>query len=266
MSRIALKKTLGQHHLRDASRCRRLLEFLEPDGSVVVEIGPGGGVLTAALLDRGARVWAWELDSEWAFELRRRLEGRALATVVADALELPFESLPARCLVTGNLPFNVATPLVERLLARATGVPRAGFLVQSEVADRLLATPGESAYGSLSVIVAACARVVRLGNVPRAGFRPPPRVDATFVGFELTEPPMPRSELPDFIRTVRAAFALRRKTLRNSLASAWGRERAERALEALGLKPLTRAEALPLDVFVALHAHLREPPPGSTRF
>ncbi len=253
MGRISLKKPLGQHHLTDPSLCREVVEFLRPDGERVVEVGPGGGALTGELLDRGAEVWAWEVDPAWAFELRRRLHDRRLRPVIGDALELPWERLPAGCLVAGNLPFNIATPLIERLLLRAPAVPRAGLLVQREVAERLVAAPGSTAYGSLSVLVAARARAYRLGAVPRGRFRPPPRVDGAFVGLELIAGPLPRVELGEFGRTVRAAFGLRRKTLRNSLAATWGREHAAAAIEELGFAALTRAEALGLDDFVRLH-------------
>lgn len=239
--------------MTDVSLCQRLLDYLQPEGERVVEIGPGGGVLTRALLDRGAGVWAWEVDAEWAFELRRRIPDRRLQSVIADALELPWERLPAGCLVAGNLPFNIATPVIERMLLRASGVPRAGFLIQKEVAERLVAEPGSSDYGSLSVLVAARARTRRLGSVPRRRFRPPPQVDGAFVGFDIIEPPLPIAELPDFVRTVRAAFGLRRKTLRNSLAAAWGRPRAQAAIEELGLDERTRAEALRVGDFVELH-------------
>lgn len=253
MRRPPLRKPLGQHHLTDPSLCRGLIDFLRPAGERVVEIGPGGGVLTRALLERGALVWAWEVDSAWAFELRRRIRDRELQPVVGDALELPWERLPPGCRVAGNLPFNIATPLIERMLLEAPAVPRAGFLVQGEVAERFAAAPGSSGYGSLSVLVAARARVRRLGSVPRARFRPPPKVDGAFVGLELIDGPLPRSELPGFAKTVRAAFGLRRKTLRNSLAASWGRERASAAIRELGFDARTRAEALGLDDFVGLH-------------
>lgn len=260
MKRIALKKPLGQHHLTDASLCRRPIEALRPNGRRVFEIGPGGGVLTRALLDEGAEVWAWEIDREWAFELRSRISDRELRVVVGDALDLPWERLPAGALIAGNLPFNIATPLIERMLLRGRGVERAAVLVQKEVADRLVARPSDPDYGSLSVLVAARARTRRLGTVPRSRFRPPPRVDGAFVGFELVEPVVPTEELPAFARTVRAAFGMRRKTLRNSLAAAWGRESADRALAALELDTRVRAEVMALEEFVRLHVWARDPP------
>ncbi len=253
MTRIALKKSLGQHHLVDPSLCRPLIDYLDSEGERVIEIGPGGGVLTRALLERGAEVWALEVDPEWAFELRRRIAEPGLRLAVADALDLAWEGVPTGCRVAGNLPFNVATPLIGRMLLSGWGVPKAGFLVQSEVADRLIAGPGSSDYGSLSVLVAVRARARRLGVVPRGRFRPPPRVDGAFVGFELIEPPLPRAELGAFARTVRAAFSLRRKTLRNSLASACGRPRADAAVEELGLGMRVRAEALAVEDFLRLH-------------
>lgn len=253
MKRIALKKPLGQHHLEDGSLCEPLVDHLGPAGRQVIEIGPGGGVLTRLLLDRGARVWAWEVDPEWAFELRRRIDDPRLRPVVADALELAWERLPAGVLVAGNLPFNVATPLIERMLLGGSGVERAGFLVQREVAQRLVAGPGDSDYGSLSVLVAARARTTWLGVVPRGRFRPPPKVDGAFVGLDLIEPPVPLAELPAFAGVVRQAFALRRKTLRNSLAAAWGRDRAAAAVEALGFEGRTRAETLGVEEFARLH-------------
>src|SRR5580692_9630868 len=174
-----LKKALGQHHLAAGALCRPLIEFLAPSGQRVVEVGPGGGVLTAELIAAGARVIAWEVDLEWALELRRR--NAAPAIVVGDALDLPWGRLRAPTLAAGNLPYNVATALLTHLLPHHRQVPRAGFLVQREVAERLLATPGEPAYGSLSVLVAAYARAVSLGRVRRGSFRPPPKVEGAYV-------------------------------------------------------------------------------------
>lgn len=253
MSPPILRKALGQHHLVEPSICRPLVDFLAPTGVRLLEIGPGGGVLTRLLLEAGGRVWACEVDRDWALELRRRLPHPELRLLVADAMELAWERLPAGTVVAGNLPFNVGTALIERLLLAAPGVGRAGFLVQSEVAERLAAPPGSKAYGSLSVLTAARAEARILRRVRRSHFRPPPRVDGAFVALPLHDPPLPFAELPAFAATVRSAFAQRRKTLRNSLAAAWGRPAADRAVAALGLEPRARAESLPLDTFVQLH-------------
>jgi 16S rRNA (adenine1518-N6/adenine1519-N6)-dimethyltransferase len=259
MSRIPLRKPLGQHHLVDASLCAPVVDFLRPGGRRVLEIGPGGGVLTGELARVGARVWAMEVDCAWAFELRRRMGTSAeVSTVVGDALEIAWERLPAGTLVAGNLPFNVGTPIIEALLMRGVGVARAGFLVQLEVAERLAAKPGSSAYGALSVLVAVRAKSELLGAVPRRRFKPPPRVDGAFVGLELRAAPFPLDELEPFTATVRAAFGLRRKTLRNSLAASWGKARAGDAVEALGLGPLARAQELAPADFVRLHAWSRQ--------
>jgi len=272
-----LDKALGQHHLVSGSLCRPLIEFLQPGGQRVVEVGPGGGVLTAELLAAGARVLAWEVDLAWAAELRRRWQrwqrserserserwgtaspsgrgsGGPPAIVVEDALDLPWGRLPPPTLVAGNLPYNIATALLGALLPHHLQVPRAAFLVQREVAERLLAGPGDPAYGSFSVLVAAHARAVPLGRVRRGSFRPPPQVEGAYVGFELRPPPLPAGEMPAFLATVRLAFGQRRKTLRNSLAAGWGRERAAAVLAALGLPDDARAERLGLPELLALH-------------
>jgi 16S rRNA (adenine1518-N6/adenine1519-N6)-dimethyltransferase len=247
-----LKKSLGQHHLVDGAICRPLVAFLQPEGRRVLEIGPGGGVLTAELLAAGARVTGWELDLAWAAELRRRLPGPDLSLVVGDALEISWDRLPSGTLVAGNLPYNVATVIIERLLPHHAQVPRAAFLVQKEVADRLVAGPRDEAYGSLSVIVAAWAKAKILGRVRPGSFRPPPKVDSAFIGFELHPPPLPPEEMPTFTAFVRLAFSQRRKTLRNALASGWGRERAEVVLAAAGVGEKVRAEELGLGEFLEI--------------
>jgi 16S rRNA (adenine1518-N6/adenine1519-N6)-dimethyltransferase len=260
-----LDKALGQHHLVSGALCRPLIEFLQPAGQRVVEVGPGGGVLTAELLAAGARVLAWEVDLAWAAELRhrwQRWEGASPAgrgsdgppsIVVEDALDLPWGRLPAPTLAAGNLPYNIATALLGALLPHHRRVPRAAFLVQREVAERLLAGPGDPAYGSFSVLVAAYASAVPLGRVRRGSFRPRPKVEGAYVGFELRPPPLPDGEMPAFLATVRLAFGQRRKTLRNALAAGWGREKAAAALAALGLPDDARAERLGLAELLALH-------------
>lgn len=258
MSPPRLKKRFGQNHLIGGHLCRPLIDFLAPDGERVLEIGPGGGVLTAELLAAGARVWACEIDLEWLFHLRHLQPARdrqpgVLELVALDALALDASRLPAPTLITGNLPFNVATAIIESLLGAHGRVPRMAFMVQKEVAERLVARPGERAYASLSAIVASHAETFWLGEVSRRSFRPPPKVAAAFVGFRLVEPPLPAAEMPRLVRLIRQCFAQRRKTLANNLKAAWGRATAEAVLAQLPIEPRSRAEQLPPAAFVDLY-------------
>ncbi|MCG8457466.1 MAG: 16S rRNA (adenine(1518)-N(6)/adenine(1519)-N(6))-dimethyltransferase RsmA [Holophagales bacterium] len=258
----SFKRKYGQHHLRSGRACEPLLRFLEAaPGDRVLEIGPGGGVLTAELARSGARVIALEVDVEWACHLGRRLPA-GVAVLCQDALLFPWDRLArleAPTLVTGNLPFNVGTRLIRDVLDAAATVPerlpRAGFMVQKEVAERLVAEPGDPAYGALSVWVGARARVRWLGDLAPGAFRPPPRVWAAFVGLETRHPPFDPELLPAFDRVVGLAFGQRRKTLRNALANGaggWGRQRAAAVLERAGIDPGVRAESLGLGAFAAL--------------
>lgn len=268
--RPRLRRALAQHHLRDPRATRPLVEWLRCAGRTVVEIGPGGGALTGELVAAGAaRVIAVELDADWAFVFaaRRREQDRAAGTpatsevvpVVADALELDWSRLPAPWLVAGNLPYNVGTVLLERLLAAAPAGVRAGFLLQKEVVDRMVATPGSDDYGALSVRVAARARALRLGTLRPGAFVPPPKVDSAFVGLELVAAPLDAVGMATLDRVVAAAFGQRRKTLRNALGAGLGigAARAAALLEAAGLDPGERAERLTLADFAALARQLR---------
>lgn len=282
-ARPTYKKKHGQHHLRSGELCRPLLDFLRPEpGLRIVEIGPGGGVLTRELVAAGSRVLALELDLEWAFHLGQKShhwpaarstdpvgagDDRAsrLRILGVDALRFPWDrlrQLPGPTLLTGNLPFNVGTPLVDETLEVATwdpeALPRLGYMVQKEVADRLVAEPGDGAYGALSVLVAARAHTRLLGTLAPGAFKPPPRVSAAFVGLLPRRPPVAAEDWPDFRRLVFLAFAQRRKTLANSLGSEWGKPRARAVLERAGIDPRSRAEALALGDFLTLHGAARE--------
>lgn len=171
---------------------------------------------------------------------------------MADALEFPWERVGAGWRIAGNLPYNVGTAIVERMLRGSRPGTRAAFLLQREVVDRIVARPEDDSYGALSVLVAARARAVRLGTVKPGAFVPPPKVESAFVGLETIASPLSEAELPGFERVVKAAFGQRRKSLRNALASAFGRERAAAMLATARIDPGRRAEALELAEFVAL--------------
>lgn len=255
MGRPSLKKRFGQHHLRGGELCRPLLDYLDPAGRTVVEIGPGGGVLTGELLAAGAKVIALEVDSEWAAHLKRALPSDDLSVMVTDARTFPWSRLAPPALITGNLPFNVGTHLIDAVLAHGGIIERAAFMVQKEVAERLVARPGDAAYGALSVLAAARARVRYLGHLSAASFRPPPKVDAAYVGFELL-PGLPDGE-QGLRRVVHLAFGQRRKTLRNSLGKGWGKDEARAVLAAAEIDGGRRAETLSLAEFQALHGAYR---------
>lgn len=265
--RPRLDKSLGQHHLVDGRLTGPLVEFLNPGGRRVLEIGPGGGVLTNELLAAGARVDAVELDPAWALAVVRGLPRGPgeLRVTVADALELAWQRLPTGVLVTGNLPYNVGTAILRHWLQRATASPRAGFLVQLEVAQRLVARSkkdGREAYGSLSVFTAVFAEARLLGRVKPGSFRPPPKVDSAFVGLVRREPPAALADetvREGFLRFVHVGFGQRRKTLANSLGGLpGGKPRARNALDRAGLHASARAEDLPPTAWLELFCAWRE--------
>ena len=254
----APKRRLGQHFLVDENVLGVIgrLAALEPD-DVVLEIGPGLGILTRYLADRVRLVHAVELDRSLAQPLGEALAGRAnVKLVFADALRLDLAALdPAATKLVSNLPYNVATPLVVESLERIPSLGRWCVMVQREVADRFFAEPATKAYGAVSVLVQLQARRVGSRRVPATVFRPRPRVESTLVAFER----VPSPPVVDVRPVVEAAFAHRRKRLANSaaLAGLASRARIEQALETIGKAAGVRAEELRPGDFVALAEELR---------
>jgi 16S rRNA (adenine1518-N6/adenine1519-N6)-dimethyltransferase len=247
------KKRLGQHFLADGNILGVIGRLAElGDGDVALEIGPGLGVLTGYLAEHVAHVHAVELDRS----LEPHLAGVASQPNVdvhwGDALALDLAAfVPAPTKLVANLPYNVATPIVAESLAGLPSIELWCVMVQREVADRFFAEPSTKAYGAVSVLVQLAAQRTGFHPVARTVFRPPPNVDSALVAFR-------RVRLPDrFDRLktlVEASFAHRRKTLPNSVALAGlaTRERAAAALETIGRRSETRAEALEPAEFVAL--------------
>jgi 16S rRNA (adenine1518-N6/adenine1519-N6)-dimethyltransferase len=252
---VVPNRELGQHFLVDENILGvigRLAE-LEPK-DVVLEVGPGLGILTRYLADRVAHVHAVELDRTLRPHLDTALENHAnVELVFGDALRLELAALdPRPTKLVANLPYSIATPLVVESL---DGLPSVGHwcvMVQREVADRFFAAPATKAYGAVSVLVQLVAERAGFHPVARTVFRPPPNVDSALVAFRR------RGELPerytDVKRLVEAAFAHRRKTLPNSLelAGLATREQSADALAAIGLPPETRAERLTPTQFAEL--------------
>ncbi len=256
-------RALGQHFLADPNTARRIVRLAGvDDGDRVLEIGPGLGSLTLALADTGARVVALELDRHVAPVLEATLGEEAtrgpVRVVVGDALEIDFDALlepsdggPGWHSVS-NLPYNVAAPVVVRLLESAPQVKHQLVMVQREIGERLAAGPGSRTYGALSVKVAYHARAELVGAVPATVFVPKPRVESVLV--RMVRHPVPAVEVPSAERLfalVRAGFGQRRKMLRRALRPVLGAGVVD-VLGAAGVDPAARAEALSLDEWAAV--------------
>ena len=242
------RKEYGQHFLRDPNILEVIarLADLGPD-DVVLEIGPGQGVLTRFLAERVHRVHAVEIDRA----LEPALAGLAenVDLVFGDALEIELPSDATK--LVANLPYNVATPLVVESLDGLPNVELWCVMVQREVAERFFAQPGTKEYGAVSVLIQLAAERTGFHAVSRTVFRPQPNVDSALVAFRRTGLPADYGRVKE---VVTAAFAHRRKTLPNSVALAGvaSREEAVEALAAIGQRAETRAEALAPAEFVAL--------------
>ncbi len=249
------RKSLGQHFLVDPNTARRIVRLAGVAArDRVVEIGPGLGSLTVELLDVGAQVCAVELDHRLAAVLDEVTEGRC-EIVVGDALRVDLAALcgapPMH--VVANLPYNVAVPIVMRLLTEVPAATSLFVMVQAEVAERLAAGAGEPAYGAVSARVAYFATATVRGQVPRTVFVPEPNVDSSLISIERrSEPAVDPSEVTQerLFEVVTTAFSQRRKMLRRSLAGVVD----DGAFERAGVLPTQRPEELDVAAFGRLAA------------
>jgi len=263
-TRLGLRptKSWGQNFVVDANTVRRIVRLADVQpGEAVVEVGPGLGSLTLALLDAGARVSAVEVDPALAAALPDTVAARLpertayLTVVAADALQVSELPDPQPQALVANLPYNVSVPVVLSFLERFPSLQRVLVMVQLEVAERLAAAPGSKAYGVPSVKAAWYAAARLAGTVPRNVFWPVPNVDSGLVELRRHEPPDTTATRAEVFAVIDAAFAQRRKTLRAALAGwAGGAAAAEAALRAAGVDPQARGEALPVSAFAAIAA------------
>jgi len=257
---IRPKKRLGQHFLVDLGAANKIAALCVADGVAdVVEIGPGTGALTAALVQTGARVTAVEIDPAMVAILRDRPELAAAEIAEADALAFDYSRFADRWCACGNLPYNVGTPLLMSWLELAWPPERIVVMLQRDVADRITARPGTPAYGALTLLVGLRMQARRAFVLTPRAFYPRPRVDSAVV--ELVRHPRAPVAARDeafLVQVVRAGFSYRRKTLANSLALALGiaRARTQQSLASLGYDTEIRAEQLDLGAFAALAGDL----------
>tara|TARA_R110001592_G_scaffold141938_3_gene363881 strand:+ start:522 stop:1361 length:840 start_codon:yes stop_codon:yes gene_type:complete len=248
---LGARKALGQHFLLDGNLTGRIARAADPLGGVnVIEIGPGPGGLTRALLASDAdAVWAVEKDRRCvaALQVLQDAYPGRLRILEADALETDLATLtPAPRAIVANLPYNISTVLLLQWLRRADQFTRMVLMFQKEVADRLTAAPGSKAYGRLSVVTQWRAQVRPLFNVSKEAFTPPPKVASTVVEVIPREEPLAPAVMTDLEQVTQAAFGQRRKMLRSSLKGL-GLDPAQ-----VGINPEARAEDLTVEEFCAL--------------
>lgn len=243
------RQRLGQHFLKNGTVLERIARAVCPSAQpLVIEIGPGRGALTAKLLERAARVVAIEIDRDLVAYLREKFAGDArLEIVEADVLRTDLAQWgPAP--IAGNLPYYITSPILERTLRLRP--PRAVFLLQKEVALRLVAQPHSRDYGYLTISTALFADARLVCDVPPSAFRPPPKVDSAVVEFTPRDPGMPETQ--DFLAFAAHCFHQKRKTIRNNLAGVYGKDVVESWPEAA-----LRAEQLSLPELEAMWRRTR---------
>jgi 16S rRNA (adenine1518-N6/adenine1519-N6)-dimethyltransferase len=247
-----VRKRFGQHFLHDPDSIERILAAVgATPADRMLEIGPGQGVLTAGLLAAAHRLDAIEIDRDLAAGLATRFAGEALELHVGDALKFDYAALAAQrggaLRVVGNLPYNISTPLLFRLLDAADAIQDLHVMLQKEVVDRMAAQPGAEDYGRLTVMLAPRLAIEKLFEVPPEAFHPPPRVQSAVVRLTVLE--TARFEAgPRYAQLVASAFAQRRKTLRNSVRGLLSAGQ----IEACGIDPGIRPERLAPEQFAAL--------------
>lgn len=252
------RRSLGQHFLVDPNTARRIVRLAGVSSNdTVLEIGPGLGSLTVELAKAARSVVAVEIDGRIAEALLDVLaDARNVDVIVGDALDVDLPTLaPDRSRLVANLPYNVATPVVMRVLDDVPNVTGGLVMVQREVGERWVARPGTRAYGAVSVHVQLKADARIAGSVPATVFLPPPKVASVLVSFERR--PHPTVHVDDeaaFVRFVGAAFGHRRKTIRNALVAAgWEAGAVAAGLDEARVDERSRPEQLDIDTFAELY-------------
>jgi 16S rRNA (adenine1518-N6/adenine1519-N6)-dimethyltransferase len=242
------RKRFGQHFLHDRGIIGKIVAAVDPQpDDALVEVGPGGGALTGPLLERVARLEAVEIDRDLAARLAA--DHPRLVLLVGDVLRFDFAQQPKGFRVVGNLPYNVSTPLLFRLVEVADRIRDAHLMLQKEVVDRMVAAPSTAEYGRLSVMLQYRFAMRKLFDVKPGAFRPPPKVESAVVRLEpLAAAALAARDPATLTRVVTAAFTKRRKTLRNALAGVVD----EAGLRALGIDPGLRPENLGVAEYVAI--------------
>lgn len=245
------RKRFGQHFLIDPAVINQIINAIAPrDGDTLVEIGPGQGAITIPLSRFSTTLHLIEFDRDLVPMLRDRFANSDHVVVhEADALQFDYSTLGQRLRIVGNLPYNISTPLIFKLIDFRQHIFDLHFMMQKEVVDRMAAEPGSKKYGRLTVMLGSFMEVVPLFDVPGSAFQPPPKVTSAFVRMR---PKPDDALLVDDPKTLSAlvaqAFSQRRKTLRNALKG----HVTENEMEAVSIDPGSRAEQVPVDTWARL--------------
>ena len=259
--KFRFKKQFGQNFISDDHLLAKIVEAAEiTHEDVVIEIGPGAATLTAALAEKAAQVIAIEIDKDLFPIIERRMAGYSNFELVAgDAMKVDFDALAAKYgakkyKVVANLPYYITTPIVMRLLEEGFSASELVIMVQKEVADRFLASPGTKAYGAITAAIHYYGEVSRAFNVPRTMFTPRPEVDSSIVKIKRYEnKPFTADDEKLLRRVIKAAFGQRRKTLNNALkALGLPKDELDKTLQRAGIDAARRGETLSVEEFVRL--------------
>ncbi|UCF38347.1 MAG: ribosomal RNA small subunit methyltransferase A [Acidobacteriota bacterium] len=275
MKPIHAKKSFGQNFLQDSNICRKIVDFARiGESDTVIEIGPGTGQLTDAILQTGATVYGVEIDTDLIPQLKDRFAapanpvGARFHLVEADVLELDWNLLipkkhsprdvndssqQKQIKLLGNLPYNIATRILTRMAEERIGFQSFTFMVQKEVADRILAAPGSKDYGYLTLVLAHRFRREKGFDVAPGAFRPRPKVISHVMQISPYVEPQEEIDYPFFLRLIQTAFRHRRKTLWNNLTGLGIEpDLLRQAFESLRIAPKARAEEISLEVYRSL--------------
>ena len=245
------RKRFGQHFLTDATTIGQIVAAIQPqDSDILVEVGPGQGAISEPLAKLAGEFHAIELDRDLAAVLRRQFASQANVTIhEGDVLKFDFPTIGTELRIVGNLPYNISTPLLFRLVEFRQAIHDMHFMLQKEVVDLMAAGPGSKTYGRLSIMLGCHFQIDALFDVDRQAFEPPPEVTSAVVRLApLPEGTYVINDEERFSRIVAQAFSQRRKTIRNSLRNVAD----EALLESVGIDPGLRPEAISIADYVRL--------------
>lgn len=248
------KKSLGQNFLINTNIAERIVDSSHLTSTdIVLEIGPGKGALTHGLAQRCKNVWAVEKDKKLADQLQIDFKDSNVHIVCDDILKYPFESLPNNIKVIGNLPYNIATPIIEKIINYRQKFQTVYITVQLEYGQRLAAKPGTKSYGSFSCFVQYHMEPKILFKIKNSAFQPIPKVQSCFLRLAILNEPKQKADNSDFLfKLIRSCFGQRRKTIRNSLSGMLDKESVPSLLKKLDINPKLRAENLSLEDYVRI--------------